>query len=42
MSYIAPPEPADEPAPIWPAALMMLAAAGALVAIVALAAIYGD
>ena len=41
MSHIHNPEPADEHLPIWPAALMYFGVSGALVSLVALAAIYG-
>ena len=41
MTFLTTPEPADDPLPIWPAALLTLAASGALVSLVALAAIYG-
>lgn len=41
MTFLTVPEPDDEPGSIWPAALLTLAASGALVSLVALAAIYG-
>jgi hypothetical protein len=41
MTFLTVPEPDDEPGSIWPAALMYFGVSGALVSLVALAAIFG-